>query len=199
MPQYGSKFKAFRVNIRSEIKKWHPTMDVVMETIPEMVAEFGVHRPEVEVETTSGVERFGDISGYFYDLDADAKAKGWNDEEYAIALKRLDDLCETWPEAIWKLEDLAPTAPRATYDKMDYAKVASFALELGLASEALANELATKNRKSVVKALQDSLAATAAEEKAPVNENSATKRSARTLACLIRREVRMAVAGAGPG
>jgi hypothetical protein len=164
VPQYGSKFKAFRVNIRSEVKRYHPTMDVVMETIPEMVAEFGVHRPEVEVETTSGVERFGDISGYFYDLDADAKAKGWNDEEYAIALKRLDDLCETWPEAIWKLEPVAPTAPWATYDEMDYAKLAPLAIDLGLAQQALAYELATKNRKSVVKALSDSLNAAQAEE-----------------------------------
>lgn len=164
MPQYGSKFKAFRVNIRSEVKRYHPTMDVVMETIPEMVAEFGVHRPEVEVETQAGVERFGDISGYFYDLDADAKAKKWNEEEYAIAKKRLDDLCETWPEAIWKLEEVAPSAPWATYDSMEFAKVAPLAIELGLAAEALAYELATKSRKSVVKALSDHLEAAKAEE-----------------------------------
>jgi hypothetical protein len=137
---------------------------VILNTIPAMVAEFGVHRPEVEVETEAGVERFGDISGYFYDLDADAKAKNWTDEEYAIAQKRLDDLCETWPEAIWKLEAVAPTAPWATYDTMDYAKVAPLAIELGLAAEALAYELATKNRKSVVKALSDSLNAAQAEE-----------------------------------
>ena len=164
MPQYTSKFKAFRVNIRSEIKKYHPTMDVVLETIPEMVAEFGVHGPEVEVETQFGVERHGDIRGFFYDLDADAKAKGWNEEEYAIAKKRLDDLCETWPEAIKKLEEVAPVAPWATYDDMDYSKVAQLAIDLGLAEQALAYELATKNRKSVVKALTEYVDAQKAEE-----------------------------------
>jgi hypothetical protein len=164
VPQYGSKFKAFVVNIRPEVKVPHPTMPVILNTIPAMVAEFGVHRPEVEVETEAGVERFGDISGYFYDLDADAKAKKWNAEEYEIAKARLDSLCETWPEAIWKLEPVLPTAPWATYDNMEYSKIAPLAIELGLAAEALAYELATKARKSVVKALQDSLAVAEAEE-----------------------------------
>ncbi len=154
MPQYGSKFKAFRVNIRSEVKKWHPTMDVVMETIPEMVAEFAVHRPEVQVETDAGVERYGDISGYFYDLDADAKEKGWTDEEYEIALRRLDSLCETWPEAIWRLEPAAPTAPWATYDSLDPNRIAILAGELNLVQQALAYEVATQNRKQVVAALK---------------------------------------------
>jgi hypothetical protein len=47
---------------------------------------------------------------------------------------------------------------------MEFAKVAPLAIELGLAAEALAYELATKNRKSVVKALSDSLNAAQAEE-----------------------------------
>lgn len=164
MPQYGSKFKAFRVNIRPEVKTYHPTMGVVLSTVPEMVAEFAVHRPEVEVETDAGMERYGDISGHFYDLDADAEAKNWTDEEYQIALARLDSLCETWPEAIWRLEPVAPTAPWATYDQADPNRIAVFAGELGLVNEALIYEKATQNRKQVVTALQKLAQAAAVED-----------------------------------
>lgn len=164
MPQYGSVYKAFRVNIRPEVKEYHPTMGVVLKTTPEMVAEFAVHRPEVEVETDAGMERYGDISGHFYDLDVDAEAKGWTDEEYQIALARLDALCNTWPEAIWRLEPVAPTAPWATYDSIDANRVAVFAGELGLVREALAYEKATQNRKAVVTALEKQLATEKVEE-----------------------------------
>lgn len=155
MPQYGSKFRAFRQNIRSETKTYHPTMGVVLETIPEMVAEFGVHRPEVEVETDAGVERYGDISGFFYDLDADAAAKGWTDEEKQLAQGVLDSVCDSWPEAIWRIEAKAPEAPWATYDALAEEKVAVLAYELQLVPQALAYEQATSNRAAVVEALQE--------------------------------------------
>ncbi len=164
MPQYGSKFKAFVVNIRPEVNVPHPTMPVILNTIPAMVAEFGVHRPEVEVETDAGMERYGDISGHFYDLDADAAQKNWTDEEYQIALARLDSLCETWPEAIWKLEPAVPVAPWATYDQIDANRVAVFAGELGLVREALAYEKATQNRKAVVAALEKQVETQKVEE-----------------------------------
>lgn len=164
MPQYRSKFKAFRVNIRPEIKEYHPNMPVVVRTIPEMVAEFAVHRPEVEVETDAGMERYGDISGHFYDLDADAEAKGWTDEEYQIAQARLDSLCETWPEAIQRLEPVAPTAPWATYDSIDGNRIAILADELGLVAEALTYETATLNRKQVVAALKKLIEESKVEE-----------------------------------
>jgi len=154
VPQYGSKFRAFRVNIRPKIEIPHPTMPVILNTIPEMVAEFGLHLPEVEVEIEGSTERYGQIIGNFYDLDADAEEKGWNDEEYQIAKARLDALCETWPEAIWKLEPAVPEAPWATYDDMDAAKIAILAGELNLVGQALAYEKVTKARKTVVAALE---------------------------------------------
>lgn len=169
MPQYGSKFRAFVVNIRPEVKIYHPNMPVVTNTIPRMAAEFGVHRPEIEVENSQGVvEKFGDISGFFYDLDADAKEKGWTDEEKQIALARLDALCETWPEAIWRLEAKAPEAPWPTYDTMPHGKIALFAAELGLINEALVYEKWNKNRKSVIEQLEKALETAAVEEELTV-------------------------------
>lgn len=160
MPQYGSKFKAFRVNIRPEVQRMHPTMPIVVDTIPAMVAEFGVHDGEYEYRDphTGLVEKHAHIRGNFYDLDADAAAKGWTGEEYRAAQKRLDDLCESWPEAIWKLEPAAPAVPVApwpTYDSTDPKKVAALAVELGLVTEALAYEVSTQSRKAVVKQLQE--------------------------------------------
>lgn len=164
MPQYGSKFRAFRVNIRPKVDIPHPTMPVVLETIPEMVAEFGLHLPEVEVEIEGSTERYGQIIGFFYDLDSDAEAKGWSADEYEIAKARLDSLCETWPEAIWKLEPAVPSAPWATYDDTDPAKVAILAGELNLAGDALAYEKATLNRKAIVSDLEELLEMAAVEE-----------------------------------
>ena len=164
MPQYGSKFRAFRVNIRPKIEIPHPTMPVILETIPEMVAEFGIHLPEVEVEIEGSTERYGQIVGNFYDLDADAEEKGWTEDEYQIAQKRLDALCETWPEAIWKLEPAVPEAPWATYDQTDEKKVAILAGELNLVGEALAYERATLNRKKVVVDLEGLAEMAAVEE-----------------------------------
>jgi hypothetical protein len=164
VPQYGSKFRAFRVNIRPKVEIPHPTMPVILETIPDMVAEFGIHLPEVEVEIEGSTERYGQIVGNFYDLDADAEAKGWTEDEYKIAQARLDALCETWPEAIWKLEPAVPTAPWATYDATDAKKVAILAGELNLAGEALAYEKATLNRKQVVTALEEVAEMAAVEE-----------------------------------
>jgi hypothetical protein len=164
VPQYGSKFRAFRVNIRPKIEIPHPTMPVVLETIPEMVAEFGIHLPEVEVEYEGSTERYGQIIGNFYDLDSDAETKGWSAEEYEIAKARLDALCETWPEAIWKLEPAVPEAPWATYDTTDEKKVAILAGELNLIGAALAYEKATLNRKKVVTDLEGLAEMAAVEE-----------------------------------
>lgn len=164
MPQYGSKFRAFRVNIRPKVEIPHPTMPVILETIPDMVAEFGLHLPEVEVEIEGSTERYGQIIGNFYDLDADAEAKGWSDEEYKIALARLDALCETWPEAIWKLEPAVPNAPWETYDSTDEKKIALLAEELNLVGAALAYEKATQNRKQVVAALEKVVETAAVED-----------------------------------
>lgn len=170
MPQYGSKFRAFVVNIRPEVKVYHPHMPVVTNTIPRMAAEFGLHDGEFQYENpeTGAVDTFANIRGFFYDLDADAKEKGWTDEEYQIAQARLDALCDTWPEAIWRLEAQAPTAPWPTYDNTPHGKVALLAGELGLVNEALAYEKYNKNRKSVIEALEAARQTAAVEEELTV-------------------------------
>lgn len=166
VPQYKSKFKDFRVNIRPEVKKYHPEMPVVMDTIPAMVAEFGVHDGEYTyIDPETGLSSTHvNIRGHFYDLDVDAERKGWTGEEKAIAQKRLDELCQTWPEAIQKIEAAAPVAPWATYDNINFSKIPALAIELGLVSEALVYEKATKARKSVIAELEKALATSAVEE-----------------------------------
>lgn len=164
MPQYGSRYKAFRVNIRPQIDEYHPTMPVIVRTIPEMVAEFGVHRDEVQVETPEGVERFGDIAGNFYDLDADSAQKGWTDEEYQIAQARLDALCQTWPAAIWRITAAPAVAPWPTYDDTHHFKIAALAETLGLVEQALTYERENKAREGVLKALEEKLGVRETEE-----------------------------------
>ena len=129
-----------------------------------MAAEFGVHRPEIEVETDAGVERFGDISGFFYDLDADATAKGWSDEEYEVARARLDALCDTWPEAIWRIEKQPALVPWPKYPDADAKLIPALANELGLVAETIAYERENQNRQAVLKGLEALLVTAAAEE-----------------------------------
>lgn len=152
---FGSKFRAFRVSIRPEQLQLHPITGQIISERPRMVAEFGLHGEEFEIENELGqMVKYGDIRGFFYDLDTDAEAKGWTDDEKEAARERLLRLCKTWPEAIWVIEPTKLEAPWPAYDNMGIPKIADFARDAGLLREAFDYESQNKARKTVLSQLQ---------------------------------------------
>ena len=153
---FQSKFRAFRVSIRPEQLQMHPITGQIISEKPRMVAEFGIHGDEFEMENELGQRvKYGDIRGHFYDLDVDAEEKGWSPEEKEAARERLLRLCRTWPEAIWVVEPVKIEAPWPTYDKMPAQQIPAFAEAAGCVREAYDYEQQNKARKTVLEALKD--------------------------------------------
>ena len=162
----NDRYPTFTQVVRHEFIEWHPQMSGVrLRTIPRIAVEFGVFGPEFTAEAEDGtVSTHAYISGGLYDLDADAAEKGWTEEEQKLIEAKLDEMCNQPWCGIQREVDVAPAAPWPSYDTTDAGKIAMLAGELGLVSEALAYEVATKQRRQVVAGLEKALQTAAVEE-----------------------------------
>jgi hypothetical protein len=161
----NEKYPCLTVNVRPEEKVYHPSMPVIVKTIPAIVAQFGVIGPEYQVENADGeITTHVDISGGLFDLDAETATNGWTEEEKQLVKARLDDLCTQAWSGVELVEDLPPAAPWPTYDDTHHAKIATLAAELGLVEQALAYENATKQRVGVLSALLEKQETAVVEE-----------------------------------
>lgn len=153
----NDRYPTFTQVVRHEFTEWHPQMSgVKIRTIPRIAVEFGVFGPEFTAEAEDGtVSTHAYISGGVYDLDADAADKGWTDEEQQLIEAKLDEIAEqqAWT-GIYREVEVAPAAPWPTYDNAEPGKVADLAVALGLVEQALAYEVATKQRRQVVAGLE---------------------------------------------
>jgi hypothetical protein len=153
----NDKYPCFVQVVRHEVINWHPTMSgVKVSTIPAIRAEFGVLGPEYQFEDEEGtVTTHAAISGGVYDLDADAEAKGWTEEEQQLIEAKLDEMCNQPWCGIRRAEQPVAVAPFPTYDTLDPKIIASVAAASGLVQEAIAYETENENRADVLKELRE--------------------------------------------
>ncbi len=160
--QFKSNYKAMRITARHGHKVYHPVTGSELrdQEVKELTADFAVHRGEYSVidPTTGKEETFADIAGYFYDLDSDAEAKGWTDDEKEMMREHLIFKASELPDMCQIYEHPATLAPWPTYDSTHHNKIPVLAVELGLVGEALAYERENKNRDTVIAALLEKAA-----------------------------------------
>lgn len=157
--QFSSTKKAMVIVARHGHDILHPVTGTKIDEVKRLAAEFGVHRGEYlwENPETGEQETHADIAGFFYDLDADALAKGWSDDEKEAMRRRLIEAAQNTPDFCRIHSSTPAAAPWPRYDSTHHFKIPGLAAELGLVEQALIYEQQTKNRDGVVKALQERL------------------------------------------
>lgn len=162
---FKSPFSLFRKVVRHEIKIPHPTMPVILETIPALRAEFGQAGSEFDYTAPDGSAAKGvEIRGHYFDSEIAQEQNGWTDEERELVEKDLVELSQRWPRAVSVVEQQKAAAPWPTYDATPYGKIVELAVTLGLVAEAATYEKQNKARPTVLAALEEKLAAAPAAE-----------------------------------
>ena len=159
---YGSKASAFQVIVQGkEPIRWNAAGNPV-EWQKELVAEFGTHLGEFLAEDflTKSTERYADIRGHYFDSAQQAEEKGWTQDEHDMVVESVDYQCKLTPEYVWEIKAAKAEKPWPKYDDAHHNAIPGLAEQLGLVAEALVYERQNKNRESVVKGLEDKLAAT---------------------------------------
>src|SRR4051812_442513 len=138
---------------------------------PIIVADFGEQSlgNETYESVEPGEQPFLQMrGGGFLDTELAQKEHDWTDDERKLVEKRLVEIAENNPDApvnprmrapgfgdVKIYEEPKAVPPWKTYDDMHHSHVAKFAEEAGLVAEALHYEQRTKQRKSVIEALQE--------------------------------------------
>lgn len=162
---FKSRASACQFIIRPKVVNYGPDGLTPVSEMRELLAEFAVHRPEYTYIDSDGMTQVAsDISGHFFDLDAQAEQKGWTDEEKEVAANRLLTYGPQSGGEFW-LHTKAPAAkPWPKYDDAHWDQIPVLAEQLGLVAEALEYEKENKARKSVVAKLSELLTAPPAED-----------------------------------
>jgi hypothetical protein len=156
---FKSKFAAFRVHVRPELVKYHPTTGVEIGREKAIVAEFGSHGGEFTYTdpNTGRLERGAFINGFTWDSRAAQEQNGWTDDERETAESIVAMVAAREPEHCWLYSSPAVEKPWPKYDDAHHNQVPVLAEQLGLVAEALAYEEENKNRESVVQKLREIL------------------------------------------
>ena len=135
-----------------------PQGDLFDET-RELVAEFGVFGEEYTYETPDGTTDFGvDIRGHFFDLDAQAEQKGWDDEEKElVARKLLREIVVKFPGECQLYSEPPAVKPWPKYDEAHHNQIPVLADQFGCVAEALRYEKQNRKRESVIAKLSELL------------------------------------------
>lgn len=140
------------------------TDGVKTDEVRELKAEFAVHRGEYTYEDSDGNTQVApDISGHYFDVNAQAEQKGWDEKEVELVVKRLDRACIDFPSEISLYSAPRVLKPWPKYDETAWSKIADLADNLGLVHEALGYERENENRAGVIDALTKILEAEQAE------------------------------------
>jgi hypothetical protein len=161
--RFGSKAAMLTVGVQGQDPILHPHTGSVIGHKKEISAEFFVTGPEFIPKDEHGDPIAHDmdgspfatanVRGHYWDSNAAQEANGWTDEEREAAEAQVLYFCRTQPALVWKLEDPVLSAPWPTFDDQTDKVAVSFAVEAGLAKEALAYARQQK-RAGVVKALE---------------------------------------------
>lgn len=133
---------------------------IVRDEIPELLAEFGVWGGEFSYQDplTGAMEVGSEFRGGYFNLDEQAREKGWSDEDKEVVARHMIQMLSK-PWCQFTLYDRPKVgAPWPTYDETHHSKIVDLAQTLGLVSEALLYEEQEKNRPSVVEGLRAALA-----------------------------------------
>ena len=164
---FKSNYALFNKVVRHKIDIPHPTLPVILETIPRLAAEFGQPSPEFDYTDAEGrLARGVEIRGHYFDSVVAQEQNGWTDAEREEVEKALLKLSTSNPDMCVPVAQAKAPAPWPTYDSTHHSKIVVLASELGLLAEAATYERQNKNRESVVSALEQKLneAQTPAEE-----------------------------------
>ena len=135
------------------------------EEIRALWAEFGVYGAEYQYENIDGqLDYAADIRGGFFNLDEQAREKGWTDAEKEIVARHMLRLAESGRGQFTLYSAPKAAAPWPTYDDTHHSKVVDLASTLGLIAESLLYEEQNKNRPSVVEGLRAALTKAQAPE-----------------------------------
>jgi len=155
---FKSPFLAYQYVVRP-LKHIYAQDGTVIDTIPELLCEFGVLGEEFTFtnEETNESEIGVDMRGHFFDLDQQAEEKGWSDDDRALVARiLLKNQAKFAGE--YQLYSARPIpAPWPTYDTTHHNAIVTTAVATGLVAEALAYERQGKNRESVVGKLEEEL------------------------------------------
>lgn len=157
--QYKSNFKCFQAIVRHGHTIYHPVTGTKTGEVKPLIAEFGIHSGEYTVhDPVTGLDNtFADIRGFFFDSDEAAKKYKWTPEEKEAVEARLEELSESWPEAVQIHSAPVPLPPFPTYDAVEDDAVAKLCIDLGLTEQALAYEQYKEKRPAVIAELQAAL------------------------------------------
>ncbi len=157
--RFRSKAAMLTVGVQGQDPILHPHTGSVIGHKKEISAEFFVSGPEFIPRDAHGDPiahdedgspfATADIRGHYWDSIAAQQQQGWTDEEREAAETQVLYFCRTQPDLVWLLEDPVLTAPWPTFDDQDDKKVVEFAVEIGLAREALAYARQQKREKVV--------------------------------------------------
>lgn len=129
------------------------------EEIRALWAEFGVYGAEYQYQNADGqMDVAADIRGGYFNLDEQAREKGWNDKEKEIVARHMLRLAESGRGQFSLYSKPATPAPWPTFDQTHHNQIPVLAAQLGLLNEALAYESENKNRDGVVGKLREELA-----------------------------------------
>src|SRR5215471_17286040 len=99
MPLYQSAYAALYFIIRPGHDILHPVTGTKIDSVKDIVADFGTHGRTFNAENplTGEVEEHVQIRGFFFDSDAAAERLAWTEEEHESAVIALDNLCREQP------------------------------------------------------------------------------------------------------
>lgn len=139
---------------------------VVREEIPALWAEFGVYGSQYRYQDPdTGREEIGsDFRGGYFNLDEQAREKGWSDDEKEIVARHMLRLADSGRGQFTLYSKPKVGPPWPTYDQTHHSKIVDLAQSLGLLSESLLYEEQEKQRPSVIEGLRAAL--TAAQDEA---------------------------------
>lgn len=163
MALFYSPHAAFRALIREQRDRRHPTTGDIIETEHALWADFGQLGQEYHFRNpeTGEEQRSAHIIGHYYDTDAMAAEKGWDQETHDLVIRRLRDLAKKQPEVVREeiREKPKAVAPWPTYDQATPDQILELAPALGLVQQALAYERENRDRPHVTAGLNALLGA----------------------------------------
>jgi hypothetical protein len=155
---YESAYTAMVVQVRDESPIYHQATGVEISRTKRLVADFGVHGGEVSTidPLTGQPEKRAFIRGGFFDTEEAKIRLGWDDDEHASVVAKLDQICRDEPYLLAKVEHVALIAdkPWPTYDETHWKSIPLLAEQLGLVEVTIAYERENGQRESVLSGLE---------------------------------------------
>lgn len=171
---YESRYSGYQIIVQGAEPIYAPGTGILIGRHKELVAEFAKFSPETPRLNDEGEQVLdayngtplttATIRGHVFNLQQQAKEKGWTDEETNLVRQKVDYQCELTPNDVWRRSKAKAPAPWPTYDSTHHNQIGKTAEITGTAVLALTYERENKNRPGVVADLENVLKAEVAED-----------------------------------